>query len=188
MLTKQYQLEDDFISIFNYDALLRKNIDIERISNKFLDQFPFDRAPWQNTLQSQSTLFDSPDPIVGLLKKTFILSILSISPEKCLGNNVKISGITGFVLKYSPESHGTKFHIHCQNGNTNGYVCIYYIKIPNELSGDEGAIAFKTKTDKLTIYPEHGSLIVFPRKLSHCPIPFPNGKGERLIVTADVIL
>ncbi len=113
---------------------------------------------------------------------------MSISHRAYLRSYVKTSGITGFVLKHNPESNGTKFHIHCQNGNTNGYVCIYYIKIPNELSGDEGAIAFKAKTDKLTIYPEHGSLIVFPRKLSHCTIPFPNGKGERLIVTADVIL
>ena len=91
------------------------------------------------------------------------------------------------------ESNGYQnSHIH-QNSWMSG---VFYINIPNDSSGKEGAIRFslqgfdyqkrKDKSKEKIVKPKIGDLVLFPSSLFHSVIPF-NSNENRVCLAFDVI-
>jgi hypothetical protein len=62
----------------------------------------------------------------------------------------------------------------------------YYLQMPDNLTGDEGYIFFKTKDGKITkIMPEVGDLFVFPADLEHRPDLNRNSTKDRIVYAGN---
>ena len=75
-----------------------------------------------------------------------------------------------------------------QNIKTDWTYC-FYLKVPNDLIGDEGKLMFRDVNNKeYGILPEEGDIILFGPNDLHVPNFIPNSKGERIAICSNVSL
>lgn len=78
------------------------------------------------------------------------------------------------------------YHEHSQNKDVsilkNEWVYTFYVQMPNNLSGDEGYLLFKTNDGAINkILPKEGEVVIFPADLLHKPELSPNTTKERIV-------
>jgi len=87
------------------------------------------------------------------------------------------------VDKTCPE--GIDYHNHTRmNGLTTmgEWTFVYYVTMPDKLSGDDGYIYFKEGDEVQSFLPEQGDLIIFPANLLHLPKVNPLSDKNRRII------
>ena len=106
---------------------------------------------------------------------------------------VKENNLTGWCVSLSKGGHQEN-HIHA-SAILSG---VFYLKIPEGMVGDEGAIEFntygyeyftkiKTNLKKFTVSPKAGDIVIFPSSLFHKTIPTEKGI-ERVSIAFDLLL
>lgn len=77
------------------------------------------------------------------------------------------------------------WHTHTDNEDTvlkNKWTFTYYVQMPDNLSGDDGKLAFKLNDGSVhMVLPEVGDLYIFPCTLLHTPISNTNSSLERIV-------
>lgn len=79
------------------------------------------------------------------------------------------------------------FHEHSQNKDIsilkNEWVYTFYAQMPNNLTGDDGYLLFKTEDGLIhKILPIEGEVVLFPANLLHRPELSPNTTKERIVL------
>lgn len=93
-----------------------------------------------------------------------------------------------WVLFADNKDEKSYYHDHLDiNGVRNQWSFCYYIQMPNNLSGDQGKLMFKT-ADGLEhgTLPEEGDLIIFPGDLLHKPIEAVNSNKDRVVFCSNI--
>jgi hypothetical protein len=59
--------------------------------------------------------------------------------------------------------------------------------MPNNLSGNEGKLAFKIDENEYNILPNEGDIIIFPATLVHKPEMSPNSTRDRVVIGGNFV-
>jgi len=92
-----------------------------------------------------------------------------------------------WVLFADNKDDRSYYHDHLDiNGISNQWSMCYYIQMPDNLSGDQGKLMFKSKTEKeLGILPKEGDVIIFPGNLLHTPLEASNSTKDRVVFCSN---
>ena len=93
------------------------------------------------------------------------------------------------VENKEPTYHNHK-EIAKRSGNTTPlYSFVYYVQIPNNLSGIDGHILFKNKNGNVLKYlPKESEILIFKSDLPHAPIHAKNSDLNRMVLAGDFII
>lgn len=64
----------------------------------------------------------------------------------------------------------------------NEWTYVFYVQMPNNLSGNEGKLSFKIDENEYDILPDEGDIIIFPATLLHKPEMSPNSTQDRIVI------
>lgn len=89
---------------------------------------------------------------------------------------------------FANNSHNKNFyhtHPHIREIENQWSMC-YYTQMPDNLTGDEGKILFKTKDNTVHKYlPQEGDLVIFPGSLHHTPVETTKSTKERVVFCSN---
>lgn len=93
-----------------------------------------------------------------------------------------------WVLFADNKDERSYYHDHLDiNGVRNQWSFCYYIQMPDNLSGDQGKLMFKSKSGaEHGTLPEEGELIIFPGDLLHTPVEALNSKKDRVVFCSNI--
>ena len=87
---------------------------------------------------------------------------------------------------------GAHYHVHTEL-NKEGkkfiphYTFVYYVQMPDNLSGVEGALLIKnTKEDVYVFNPKENDLIILDANTPHSPMGSPNSTKDRMVIAGNV--
>lgn len=94
-------------------------------------------------------------------------------------------------MELDPENNEPTYHNHkdiaLRSGNTMPtYSFVFYLQMPNNLSGIDGHILFKDdQGDVLKYLPRENEVLVFKSDISHAPIHAKNSTLNRIVLAGD---
>jgi hypothetical protein len=97
-------------------------------------------------------------------------------------------------MELDVENKEPTYHNHKEiaegEGNTLPlYSFVYYLQMPNNLSGIDGHILFKNKNGEVLKYlPKENEVLIFKSDLSHAPIHAKNSTVNRIVLSGDFII
>jgi len=89
------------------------------------------------------------------------------------------------------EGHD-KYHIHTEINKANNsfmpsYTYVYYIQMPDNLSGEDAVLYFKSKNGKeYSILPNEDELLIMKADVPHAPNTAPNSTKDRIVFAGNV--
>lgn len=91
--------------------------------------------------------------------------------------------IQPWVLLAENSSNKNFYHDHLYTEQVvNQWSFCYYVQIPDNLTGDQGKLMFKSNNGKeVGILPNEGDLIIFPSTLLHKPVDHLNSSKQRVV-------
>jgi len=205
--SQQYDVEDshpfapsplEFVSINALDDVLEAEPDF---LNDLMVEAEKVAAFWENHTtrggyQTHGNLFDEAEVFARL--EDIIRKQLQRYRDERSGSDAgiirqfpKCYDLDGWHVKLLKSGH-QKPHIHSR-----GWVSgVFYLKVPDNMAGDEGAISFslhgynyrKVKEDipQLVHKPKAGELVLFPSSLFHSTVPFESDE-DRQCIAFDMI-
>ena len=193
----------NYIHEFNIDPDIIKNSNIFKKPNEYLKKFQPDWEPdgkaTRNGFQTKSNLFSDHKNDEEIKK---LINLIKTSVKNYL---IYFKSSNDYYIKKFPQSVTLKGWAVILNNqgyqrshnHPDGWLSgVIYIKIPENLSKDEGKIEFSSKgynfptinnniTKKL-VTPKEGKLLLFPSSLYHRTIPF-KIDDDRISVAFDII-
>ena len=203
----QLQIEDshsfapnpiDYVAIQNLDAFLAEE---PQFLDNLMDEAAREATVWEKRttrggFQTHSNLFE----VGGIFSK-----LESLIRDQIETYKTDRLGMNSGIIKDFPESYKLKgWHVKLVKSgyqkphiHASGWVSgVLYLKIPKQIDGNEGAIAFslhgydyrKQRTDIPTKEhsPRAGELVLFPSSLFHHTIPFDSDE-DRQCIAFDVV-
>lgn len=85
-----------------------------------------------------------------------------------------------------------KYHVHTEINKLSNtfeptYTYVYYLQMPDNLSGDDGVLWFKDKEGvEYSILPEEDDLIIMPADIPHAPNGAVNSTKDRIVFAGNV--
>lgn len=64
----------------------------------------------------------------------------------------------------------------------NEWTYVFYVQMPNNLSGNEGKLSFKIGDSEYSILPDEGDIVIFPATLLHKPEMSPGSTQDRIVI------
>lgn len=112
-------------------------------------------------------------------------------------NVVQTDGWVNVVRAKNPKQENykegkEKYHSHTDINKKNKsfnptYTYVYYVQMPDNLSGEDGVIYFKDKnSNEFFILPEEDDLIIMPGDLLHAPNNAINSTKDRIVFAGNV--
>jgi len=95
-------------------------------------------------------------------------------------------------IYYSKPKNSTHFyHTHkmCLSLKINlltDWTWTYYLQMPNNISGKEGAISFRVDNMDYEVVPKEGDMLLFPGTLLHTPLPSIKSEIDRVVIAGNV--
>lgn len=77
--------------------------------------------------------------------------------------------------------------IHNLSNIKNEWTYVFYVQMPNNLSGNEGKLLFKIGENEYDILPDEGDIIIFPATLLHKPELSPNSTQDRIVIGGNFV-
>tara|TARA_B100000945_G_C20426470_1_gene620796 strand:- start:2111 stop:3691 length:1581 start_codon:yes stop_codon:yes gene_type:complete len=188
MSVKNIQIQLDKNNL-NYDQLLIETDDLN-------EEFEPKDMTTLNGYQTTGNLFNLAGVNVNILKDTISTEIENYKDKfkenvPYIKNWPKNYFINGWRVRLKSEGK-QDFHIHARAWCSG----VFYIKIPEDINNDEGAIEFglygfnykmiKNSTKTILHNPTKGDLVLFPSSLFHRTIPFVSN-DERICIAFDII-
>ncbi len=209
-VSHQYEIENthpfctsplDFVSIYNTQSEPGYNTEFLQSLMIAADDLAVvqDRNTTQGGLQTHGNLFDPVlESEVFTRLEAIVRAKLELYREEfhdaadgIVGDFPKNYTLSGWRVKLMKSGH-QRPHIHA-GGWVSG---VFYLKIPEQMSGNEGAIAFslhgydypilKQDIPEKEHVPSAGDLVLFPSSLFHRTIPFDSDE-ERQCIAFDVV-
>lgn len=119
--------------------------------------------------------------------------------EKEIGeqNFIETDGWVNIVRSKDPvqenfKEGNDKYHSHTEINKKNGsfeptYTYVYYVQMPNNLTGDDAVLFFKDKNDnEFSILPEEDDLIIMKADVLHAPNKSENSTIDRIVFAGNV--
>jgi len=82
------------------------------------------------------------------------------------------------------KNKDVKYHSHNRQREYD-WTYVFYVQMPNNLSGDDGKLFFKIDDNEYSLLPKEGELIIFPASLSHTPKTNENSTIDRIVVASN---
>ena len=96
------------------------------------------------------------------------------------------------VQKNYKDNHNLIFHNHVEINERNRmpkptYTFVFYIQMPDNLSGDDGVLFVQGKNGEVYSYlPKEGDIIIMDGDLPHVPNYAPNSTVDRIVLAGNV--
>lgn len=96
------------------------------------------------------------------------------------------------IQKVTTSIEGAHYHVHTElNKNDKkfipDYTFVYYVQMPNNLSGDEGALLIKNSKDSVYIFnPSETDFIILKADTPHSPLGASNSTKDRMVIAGNV--
>jgi predicted nucleic acid-binding Zn ribbon protein len=96
-------------------------------------------------------------------------------------------------MELDVENKEPTYHNHKEIAQKSGktiplYSFVYYVQMPDNLSGIDGHILFKKNGEVLKYLPKENEVLIFNSDLSHAPIHAKNSTKNRYVLAGDFIL
>ena len=103
-------------------------------------------------------------------------------------NKVEDFVFHSWILFADNKDDRSYYHDHLDiNGIPNQWSFCYYIQMPDNLTGDQGKLMFKTaKGVELSTLPEEGDIIIFPGDLLHTPLEAVDSNKDRVVFCSNI--
>lgn len=94
--------------------------------------------------------------------------------------------------KVTTSTENAAYHIHTELSNNlkkfkPNYTFVYYVQMPDNLTGNEGALLIKnSKGDIYTYHPKEFDFIIMDAAIPHSPLGAPNSTKDRLVIAGNI--
>jgi len=122
---------------------------------------------------------------------------MKLSGIDTLHNRAWAGKTWSYIQDKSSKDPDNGFHVHTSTINfpdtkvnapilTDWTYC-FYVKVPNDLQGNEGSLLLKDKDGKIYAYkPEEGDFVFFKGDVEHKPNLAPNSEGTRIAICSNI--